>query len=122
MAGPMGLIPAQSTVNFYDALVKDIGTRRAQDDVRLFMVPGMGHCAGGSGPSSVDYLGTIDKLGRNRQGTGAAHRQQPAAHAGAHAPAVRVSAGREIFGQRQHRRREELPLQDTLGTRLRRLR
>jgi hypothetical protein len=55
-----GLIPAQSTVNFYDALVKDIGARRAKDDVRLFMVPGMGHCAGGSGPSSVDYLGTID--------------------------------------------------------------
>ena len=55
-----GLIPAQSTVNFYDALVKDIGARRAKDDVRLFMVPGMGHCAGGSGPSSVDYLGAID--------------------------------------------------------------
>jgi hypothetical protein len=55
-----GLIPAQSTVNFYDALVKDIGARRARDDVRLFMVPGMGHCAGGTGPSSVDYLGTID--------------------------------------------------------------
>jgi len=47
-------------VNFYDALVKDIGAHRAKDDVRLFMVPGMGHCAGGSGPSSVDYLGAID--------------------------------------------------------------
>ena len=55
-----GLIPAQSTVNFYDALVKDVGARRAKDDVRLFMVPGMTHCAGGSGPSSIDYLGTID--------------------------------------------------------------
>ena len=55
-----GLIPAQSTVNFYDSLVKDVGARRAKDGVRLFMVPGMGHCAGGSGPSSVDYLGAID--------------------------------------------------------------
>jgi hypothetical protein len=55
-----GLIPAQSTVSFYDALVKAIGAPAAEEDVRLFMVPGMGHCAGGSGPSSVDYLGTID--------------------------------------------------------------
>ena len=55
-----GLIPAQSTVNFYEALRKDIGNRKARDGVRLFMVPGMGHCAGGSGPSSIDYLGAID--------------------------------------------------------------
>ena len=56
-----GLIPPQSTVNFYQALVKDIGQRRAQEDVRLFMVPGMGHCGGGSGPSNVDMLGAIDQ-------------------------------------------------------------
>jgi hypothetical protein len=55
-----GLIPAQSTVNFYESLRKDIGSRLAADGVRLFMVPGMGHCAGGSGPSSIDYLGAID--------------------------------------------------------------
>jgi feruloyl esterase len=56
-----GLIPAQSTVNFHDALVKSIGKKRAQDGVRLFMVPGMAHCAGGSGPSAIDYLGAIDQ-------------------------------------------------------------
>ena len=56
-----GLIPPQSTVNFYQALTKDIGQRRAGQDVRLFMVPGMGHCGGGSGPSSIDMLGTIDQ-------------------------------------------------------------
>jgi feruloyl esterase len=55
-----GVIPAQSTVNFYEALHKDIGNRKARDGVRLFMVPGMGHCAGGSGPSNIDYLGAID--------------------------------------------------------------
>jgi hypothetical protein len=63
-----GLIPAQSTVNFYESLRKDIGSRQAGDGVRLFMVPGMGHCAGGSGPSSIDYLGAID----NWVGTGKA--------------------------------------------------
>jgi hypothetical protein len=54
-----GLIPSQSTINFYQALRKDIGSK-ARDGVRLFMVPGMGHCAGGSGPSDIDYLGAID--------------------------------------------------------------
>jgi hypothetical protein len=56
-----GLIPAQSTVNFYEALVKDLGRKQAKEGVRLFMVPGMGHCGGGSGPSSVDMLGAIDR-------------------------------------------------------------
>ena len=56
-----GLIPAQSTVDFHEALVKSIGASHARKGVRLFMAPGMAHCAGGSGPSSIDYLGTIDQ-------------------------------------------------------------
>lgn len=56
-----GLIPAQSTVDFYEALTRSIGRRRADQGVRLFMAPGMGHCAGGSGPSAIDYLGAIDR-------------------------------------------------------------
>jgi feruloyl esterase len=56
-----GLIPAQSTIDFYDALVRNIGSRSANDGVRLFMAPGMAHCAGGSGPSAIDYLGAIDR-------------------------------------------------------------
>ena len=56
-----GLIPSQSTIDFYQALVKSVGTQRAREDVRLFMLPGMGHCGGGSGPSVVDMLGTIDQ-------------------------------------------------------------
>jgi feruloyl esterase len=56
-----GLIPAQSTIDFHDALVKDIGPQRAQQGLRLFMAPGMAHCAGGVGPSSVDMLGEIDR-------------------------------------------------------------
>ena len=56
-----GLIPSQSTINFYQALLKDIGAQRAREDVRLFMVPGMGHCGGGSGPSSIDVIAAIDQ-------------------------------------------------------------
>jgi hypothetical protein len=56
-----GLIPAQSTIDFYESLVRDIGRRGADEGVRLFMVPGMAHCAGGPGPSAIDYLGAIDR-------------------------------------------------------------
>ena len=56
-----GLIPAQSTVDFHAAVAKDIGAQSAAQGLRLFMVPGMAHCAGGVGPSSVDMLGEIDR-------------------------------------------------------------
>ena len=75
-----GLIPAQSTVEFYEALVKDIGARRARDNVRLFMAPGMTHCAGGTGPSAIDFLGTIDRWSRparHRSGSSPPIRRMP---------------------------------------------
>jgi hypothetical protein len=54
-----GLIPARSTVDFYTRLQKSI-SRKARDNVRLFMIPGMGHCGGGDGPSTVNMLNEID--------------------------------------------------------------
>jgi feruloyl esterase len=33
----------------------------AKNDVRLFMLPGVMHCAGGPGPDRVDYLDALDK-------------------------------------------------------------
>ncbi len=33
---------------------------KATDSVRLFMIPGMGHCGGGDGPNVVDMLSVID--------------------------------------------------------------
>jgi hypothetical protein len=54
------LVPSMSTVNFYKALIEKLGDGPEKDSVRLFMVPGMGHCAGGDGPFVVDVLGAID--------------------------------------------------------------
>ena len=34
---------------------------QAGDDVRLFMMPGVLHCAGGDGASFVDWVGEIDR-------------------------------------------------------------
>ncbi|OYX47422.1 MAG: hypothetical protein B7Y90_13055 [Alphaproteobacteria bacterium 32-64-14] len=33
----------------------------ARNDVRMFMLPAVGHCAGGPGPDRVDYLDALDK-------------------------------------------------------------
>jgi feruloyl esterase len=37
------------------------GAQKTSAFFRLFMVPGMGHCSGGPGPSAFDALGALDK-------------------------------------------------------------
>jgi hypothetical protein len=44
-------IPAQGTIAYRDNVVRRMGAKRAGEFVRLFMVPGMHHCAAGTGPS-----------------------------------------------------------------------
>ena len=55
-----GLIPAQSTIDYYDKVLATIGAERANDSMRLFMAPGVDHCAGGEGPFQIDALEAID--------------------------------------------------------------
>jgi feruloyl esterase len=53
-------IPAENTVNYYQSVLARMG--KGQDDwLRLYMVPGMGHCGGGTGPNQVDWFGTLEK-------------------------------------------------------------
>jgi feruloyl esterase len=48
-----------NTINYYDSVIATMGP--LQDDwLRLFMMPGMGHCAGGPGPDNADFLGAIE--------------------------------------------------------------
>jgi feruloyl esterase len=54
-----GLIPTRSTVNFYTALTQHAGAKESAN-TRLFLVPGMGHCGGGDGPSVIDTISSID--------------------------------------------------------------
>lgn len=55
-----GLISAGNTVNYYDAVLTTMG--RGQDDwLRLFMVPGMGHCQGGPGPDQVNWMASLER-------------------------------------------------------------
>jgi feruloyl esterase len=50
-----------STVAYYDAVVQAAGgQQRADEFVRLFMVPGMHHCGGGPGPNTFDMLTALE--------------------------------------------------------------
>jgi len=65
-------IPPGHIVNYY-AKVK-AQTAGAASAVRLFMVPGMGHCGGGDGASTFDMVAALDKWVE----TGTAPEQIPA--------------------------------------------
>jgi feruloyl esterase len=53
-------IPPLSSVNYYTRLSKDMGKPQV-NAVRLYMVPGMGHCGGGDGPSVFDMVGAMEQ-------------------------------------------------------------
>jgi feruloyl esterase len=50
-----------STIEFYKS-VRDLSPdpKRSDDWVRLFMAPGMAHCAGGEGPDTFDSLSALE--------------------------------------------------------------
>ena len=51
-----------STINFYKAALDASGdTTGTPQWIRLFMVPGMGHCSGGEGPDTFDKITVLDQ-------------------------------------------------------------
>lgn len=52
-------IPPRNVVTYYENVVKS--TPNAAGSVRLFMVPGMGHCGGGTGTSTFDMVAALDR-------------------------------------------------------------
>lgn len=55
-------IAPSTNYDYYNAVVAKMGGK-AKDSVRLFMIPGMGHCPGGNGPSTfdIDSLSLLDQ-------------------------------------------------------------
>ena len=48
-----------NTIEYYEGVLASLG--ESQDDwLRVYMMPGMGHCRGGIGPDRADFLGAID--------------------------------------------------------------
>jgi feruloyl esterase len=59
-------ISPENTVLYYESVLEEMGS--AQDDwMRLFMVPGMGHCRGGDGAHTFDTIATLEQW--REQGT-----------------------------------------------------
>jgi hypothetical protein len=46
-----------NTIAYYESVQSKLGKEKARTFVSLYMVPGMGHCAGGPGPSAFGQLG-----------------------------------------------------------------
>jgi feruloyl esterase len=54
-------IPAERTIMFYkDLIALRGGVAKTQENVRLFLVPGMHHCQGGVGPDRFDTLSALE--------------------------------------------------------------
>ena len=54
-----GPAPANS-IKYYSAVAQTLGG--AQDAwMRLFLMPGVGHCRGGPGPNEADFVGALDE-------------------------------------------------------------
>jgi feruloyl esterase len=71
-----GIAP-QNSVNYFTSVEDTVGGKsKATDSIRLFMVPGMGHCRGGDGTDNFDAIGTLATWVESNQ----APDQIPAAH------------------------------------------
>jgi feruloyl esterase len=53
-------ISPRGSVNYYTGLQKTMGAG-VSSAVRLFMVPGMGHCSGGDGPDQFDAIAALEQ-------------------------------------------------------------
>ena len=58
--GSGGAISAFNTISYYESVLKHMGPN--QDNwLRLFMVPGMAHCGGGTGPNQFNALAALER-------------------------------------------------------------
>jgi feruloyl esterase len=51
-------LPPMNTINYFQTVVANMGQRQTNSFMRLFMAPGMQHCAGGPGPDSFGQMVT----------------------------------------------------------------
>jgi feruloyl esterase len=55
-------ISSDNSTQYYQRVLDALGgTARVQGSYRLFMAPGMGHCAGGEGPNTFDMVGALEQ-------------------------------------------------------------
>jgi feruloyl esterase len=55
------LIQPYNTIDYYTSVTKKMGLKDTDEFARLFMVPGMQHCAGGVGPNTFDAVTALEQ-------------------------------------------------------------
>jgi len=55
------LIQPMNSVNYYNSVAKKMGAKETDEFLRLFMAPGMTHCAGGPGPNTFDAVAALEQ-------------------------------------------------------------
>jgi feruloyl esterase len=63
-------VPPLEVVNYYDNVVKTVGAKPAMSAVRLYMVPGVGHCGGGEGTDHFDLFPALQTWVEQKQAPG----------------------------------------------------
>jgi feruloyl esterase len=48
-----------TTIAYYEGVQKELGARQTDGFARFFLLPGVGHCGGGEGPSQVDVVSPL---------------------------------------------------------------
>ncbi len=61
-------IPARSSIRYYEDVRKTMGDTTGF--YRMYLVPGMLHCGGGAGPSTVDWVALLDKWVKEKAAPG----------------------------------------------------
>jgi feruloyl esterase len=59
-----GIAPGH-TVDYYASVLSAMGANQ-QEWLRLFMVPGMGHCGGGPGPNQINSMAALERWRESR--------------------------------------------------------
>jgi feruloyl esterase len=54
------VVPPQATIDYYQRVIA-MGSEKKSDFVRLFLVPGMSHCRGGSGPNQFNTIAALER-------------------------------------------------------------
>jgi feruloyl esterase len=57
---------AERTIQYYEDVARQLGRNKVEQFTRLYLAPGMHHCAGGPGPNSFDMLTALEKWVEDR--------------------------------------------------------
>jgi feruloyl esterase len=73
-----GLIPHGNTVDYYESVAATVGEDALEDNAKLYLVPGMDHCAGGEGAFVIDWLTALEEWAEEGTTPGALQATRPA--------------------------------------------